>query len=96
MKERSFMGRFSVQFVVANNRDVVQAAPGVPIPEGVMHVALSGVADSGATRLMLPQAVASRKRSVLANRGASWRRSNERVGQARTSRPFGDCSAGKE
>ena len=44
-----------VQFVIANNRDVVQAAPGVPIPEGVRHLVLSGVVDSGAARLVLPQ-----------------------------------------
>jgi predicted aspartyl protease len=49
------MGRFSVQFVVANNRDVMQATPGVPIPEGVRHLLLSGVVDSGAARLVLPQ-----------------------------------------
>jgi len=49
------MGRFSVQVVIANNRDVVQAAPGVPIPEGVKHLVLSGVVDSGTARLVLPQ-----------------------------------------
>jgi predicted aspartyl protease len=52
------MGRFSVEFVVANNRDVVQAAPTAVIPEGVKHVAVSGVVDSGAARLVLPQWVA--------------------------------------
>jgi len=56
------MGRFSVQFVIANNRDVVQAAPGVPIPEGVKHLVLSGVVDSGAARLVLPQHVADELR----------------------------------
>jgi predicted aspartyl protease len=55
MKERIPMGRFSVPFVIANNRDVVQAAPGVPIPAGVKHLVLSGVVDSGAARLVLPQ-----------------------------------------
>jgi predicted aspartyl protease len=49
------MRRFSVQFVVANNRDVVQAASGVAIPEGVKHLVLSGVVDSAAARLVLPQ-----------------------------------------
>jgi predicted aspartyl protease len=49
------MGRFSVQCVVANNRDVVQAAAGVPVPEGVKHLVLSAVVDSGAARLVLPQ-----------------------------------------
>ena len=55
MREQTAMGRFSVQFTVANNRDVVQAAPGIPIPEGVKHLVLSGVVDSGAARLVLPQ-----------------------------------------
>ena len=55
MKEQTPMGRFSVQFVVANNRDVMQVADGVPIPEGVKHLVLSGVVDSGAARLVLPQ-----------------------------------------
>ncbi len=49
------MGRFSVQFVIANARDVMQAAPEVPIPKGVKHLVLSGVVDSGAARLVLPQ-----------------------------------------
>jgi len=55
MKEQTPMGRFSVQFVVANDRDVMQATPGVPIPEGVKHLVLSGVVASGAARLVLPQ-----------------------------------------
>ena len=55
MRERRLMGRFSVQLVVANNRDIVQAAPDVPIPDGVKHLVLSGVVDSGAARLVLPQ-----------------------------------------
>lgn len=50
--------RFSVQFVVANNRDVMQAAPGTPIPQGVKHIELSGVVDSGAARLVLPKRAA--------------------------------------
>jgi predicted aspartyl protease len=49
------MGRFSVQFVVANYRDVIQAAPGGSIPEAVKHLVLSGVVDRGAARLVLPQ-----------------------------------------
>lgn len=57
MREDSQMGRFSVQIVVANYRDVIQAAPGVAIPQGVKHLVLSGVVDSGAARLVLPQPV---------------------------------------
>jgi predicted aspartyl protease len=57
MREQTPMGRFSVQLVVANDRDVMQAAPGIPIPAGVKHLVLSGVVDSGAARLVLPQRV---------------------------------------
>jgi predicted aspartyl protease len=52
------VGRFSVEFVVANNREVVGLAPGTPVLESVKHVVLSGVVDSGAARLVLPQRVA--------------------------------------
>jgi len=54
MGEQTSMGRFSVEFVVADNREVVQAAPEVPIPQGVKHLVVSGVVDSGAARLVLP------------------------------------------
>lgn len=56
MKE-SAMGRFSVQFVVANHLDVVRLGPGNRIPEQVKRVTLSGTVDSGAARLVLPQRV---------------------------------------
>ena len=55
MGEQTPMGRFSVEFVVADNREVVQAAPEVPIPQGVKHLVVSGVVDSGAARLVLPR-----------------------------------------
>jgi predicted aspartyl protease len=54
MRERQSMGRFSVQLVIANTREIMQAAPGVPIPDGVKHLVLSGLVDSGAARLILP------------------------------------------
>jgi predicted aspartyl protease len=55
MREQAPMGRSSVQLVLANNRDVVQAAPDVPIPDAVKHLVLAGIVDSGAARLVLPQ-----------------------------------------
>ena len=55
MGEQTPMARFSVEFVVADNREVVQAAPEVPIPQGVKHLVVSGVVDSGAARLVLPR-----------------------------------------
>jgi len=62
MKEETPTGRFSVQIVVANNRHVVQAVPGVPIPAGVKHLLPSGVVDGGAARLVLPQRAADELR----------------------------------
>jgi len=62
MGEQRPMGRFSVEFVVADNREVVQAAPGVPIPQGVKHLVVSGVVDSGAARLVLPRSAVEQLR----------------------------------
>lgn len=49
------MGRIAVDFVLANNRDVVNAEPGDAIPESVPHLSLRGIVDTGAARLVLPQ-----------------------------------------
>jgi len=51
------MGRFSVDLIVANNRDVVNLADGESVLDKVKHVLVSGVVDSGAARLVLPQRV---------------------------------------
>jgi predicted aspartyl protease len=51
------MGRFSVEFQVYNHRDVVAAQLGVLPAEQVRRVTVSGVVDTGATRLVLPAAV---------------------------------------
>ena len=56
-KERTDMGRFSVEIEVANNQDVVLAAVGRIKPEQVRRVKLPGVVDPGATRLVLPKKV---------------------------------------
>ena len=58
MKDHKEMGRFSVEFAVANIRDVARLAPGVPVLENVKHIVVSGVVDSGAARLVLPKHVA--------------------------------------
>lgn len=58
MWEPRKMGRFSVEFRVANNRDVVGLAPGQPVLDSVRHLAVRGVVDSGAARLVLPKRVA--------------------------------------
>ena len=69
MWEQSEMGRFSVDVVVANNRDVLLAKPGAGGLEHVRHLRLRGVVDSGAARLVLPAVtslrIASEPRTTL-------------------------------
>jgi predicted aspartyl protease len=52
------MGRIAVDFVLANNRDVVMAGTGKGVPESVKQITLRGIVDSGAARLVLPQRAA--------------------------------------
>jgi predicted aspartyl protease len=52
------MGRFSVEVELANDEDLVNAKSGVIPPERVRRVRIRGVVDSGATRLVIPEAVA--------------------------------------
>lgn len=51
------VGRFSVDFEVANHIDVVDAERGLLPPEKVRRMTIAGVVDSGATRLVLPEKV---------------------------------------
>lgn len=51
------MGRFAVEFEVANNEDMADARRGRIRAEDVRRVTLSGVVDPGATRLVLPAEV---------------------------------------
>jgi predicted aspartyl protease len=48
------MGRFSVEFEVANNDDVAAARRGTISREQVRRLRIRGVVDSGASRLVLP------------------------------------------
>jgi predicted aspartyl protease len=59
MKRRGVngVGRFSVEFEVANQGDVIKARDGLLEPDKVRRLTISGVVDSGATRLVLPQTV---------------------------------------
>ena len=57
MNWRDYVGRFSVEFEVANHEDVVQARKGFMPPEQVRRARISGVVDTGATRLVLPASV---------------------------------------
>jgi predicted aspartyl protease len=57
MNWKNYMGRFSVEFDVVNHEDVVQAKKGFLPPEHVGRARISGVVDTGATRLVLPASV---------------------------------------
>jgi predicted aspartyl protease len=48
------VGRFSVQFEVANNEDLVKARVGLLEAEKVRRIVIDGVVDTGASRLVLP------------------------------------------
>jgi predicted aspartyl protease len=56
-KGKQHVGRFSVEFEVVNHQDVVAANLGVIPPEHIRRIRLSGVVDTGATRLVLPASV---------------------------------------
>jgi len=57
MNWRDYVGRFSVEVEVANHEDVVKAKSGFLPPEHVRRSRISGVVDTGATRLVLPASV---------------------------------------
>jgi hypothetical protein len=54
------VGRFSVEFGVANYADLIRAQDGTLPPDQVRRETIQGVVDSEATRLVLPQAVVKR------------------------------------
>src|SRR5262245_59127282 len=54
------MGRVTVDFTLANYLDVMLAETGQLSPDRIRRVSMRGVVDTGATRLVLPEAVARR------------------------------------
>lgn len=54
------MGRFTVEVEIANNSDVEMALRGHLDPAKVRKARIQGVVDSGAARLVLPEAVAKK------------------------------------
>lgn len=54
------MGRFSVEIDLANDGDLVRASASLITPDQVRRERVRGVVDSGATRLVIPEAVARR------------------------------------
>jgi predicted aspartyl protease len=52
------VGRFSVEFEIANRVDIVDLQRGLLTPDKVRRMTIRGVVDSGATKLVLPGKVA--------------------------------------
>ena len=57
MLEKNKMGRFSVDLIIANNRDVVILGQRDNVLDRVKHIVVAGVVDTGAAKLVLPQRV---------------------------------------
>lgn len=53
------MGRVMVDLVLSNERDITLAEEGMLPPEKIRRVAIQGVVDTGAMRLVLPEGVVS-------------------------------------
>jgi predicted aspartyl protease len=62
------VGRFSVEFEVANYGDVMKSREGDLRPEQIRRQTVHGVVDSGATKLVLPQAVAKKLGLTLSDK----------------------------
>ena len=74
------MGRFSVEFEVANNIDVGQVSLGQLQPDQARRITINGVVDPGATRLVLPVEIVKRLGVPKAGR-TKTRYADGRVGQ---------------
>lgn len=76
------MGRVSVDFEIANNDDLALVRRGMLKPDQVRREVISGVVDSGAAMLVLPQSVVRRLGLPLGNevkvRYADGRRATRR------------------
>ena len=57
MLKKAEMGRVTADLVIANNRDVLALGNVVKVIERVKHVVVTGIVDSGAMRLVLPQRI---------------------------------------
>jgi predicted aspartyl protease len=59
-KGASSVGRFSVEFEVANDDDLALVRRGLLPPDQARRETIRGVVDSGASKLVLPEAVVKR------------------------------------
>src|ERR1035438_612872 len=74
------MGRFAVEFEVANNQDITMALKGSLDPAKVRRMKIKGTVDPGATLIVLPEKVVKElglpiKKSKIRVRYADGRRS---------------------
>ena len=53
------MGRFAVEFKLTNHRDAILAQDSLLPPEKIRQTTIQGVVDTGATRLVIPERVAT-------------------------------------
>ena len=72
------MGRFSVEFEVANLDDVLDAERGMLPPDKVRRLTISGVVDSGATHMVLPGKIV-KKLGLAARRKVKVKYANNHV-----------------
>jgi clan AA aspartic protease len=73
-------GRFSVGVELASNRDLILAEAGKIRPEEVRRLTIRGVVDTGATRLVIPEAVAQQLGLPITGQ-AGVRYADGRIGQ---------------
>lgn len=83
--EQTEMGRIVVDFVVASNRDVLNAGPADLIPDSIPHVVFRGVVDTGGARLVLPGRVLSQLTLEPAGSAEVRYADNRRATRARVS-----------
>jgi hypothetical protein len=83
------VGRFSVEFEVANSGDLTLMERGLLPPDQVRRETIRGVVDSGAAELVLPQAVVERLGLPLGNQ---IRVCNPTAAAAGAERPKGSSS----
>ena len=79
-KEKQQMGRFSIEFEIANNQDLALANGGYLDPSKVRRTAVKGVVDPGAARLVLPLAVAKQLGLPVKKKKVKVRYADNRTG----------------
>ena|ERR1019366_1861048 len=79
-KDKKDMGRLIVEFEIANNQDLTLALNGHLDPAKVRRKKISGVVDPGATRLVLPLAVAKELGLPVKNKKVKVRYADGRRG----------------